>query len=79
MNDKYLKLSIKPKMKNAKISANHEIKLNDWILGHGVTKIELSMPAIERPKLKIECYLDEVDIEEVIVESEIFPLNESNK
>ncbi|EMF0481516.1 hypothetical protein IDD97_000010 [Enterococcus faecium] len=79
MNDKYLKLSIKPKMKNAKISANHEIKLNDWILGHGVTKIELSMPANERPKLKIECYLDEVDIEEVIVESEIFPLNESNK
>ncbi|MDT2671769.1 hypothetical protein [Enterococcus dongliensis] len=75
MDNEYLKLSIKPKTENPTISANHEVKLNDWVLGHGVTKIELSMPACERPKLKIECHLDEVDIKDVLVGKEILPLS----
>ena len=52
-----------------------DLKLNDWTLGRGVTNIELFMPASGKPKLKIECFIDEVDIKDVLVGPEILPLS----
>ncbi|EGP4894180.1 hypothetical protein FI615_001666 [Enterococcus faecium] len=66
-----LKLSIRKVQNYPIISANYEVKLNDWEFGHGVTKLNLSMPAGEKPKLGIECFLDEVDIRDLLIEPEI--------
>ena len=70
-----LKLSIQPKVENPTISPNYEIKLNDWTLGRGVTNIELFMPASGKPKLKIECFIDEVDIKDVLLGPKVFRLS----
>ncbi|MBL3708773.1 hypothetical protein GHK79_13405, partial [Enterococcus faecium] len=43
-----LKLSIRKVQNYPIISANYEVKLNDWEFGHGVTKLNLSMPAGEK-------------------------------
>ena len=71
VKDERLKLSIRKRTDNPIMSANYEVKLNDWELGHGVTKLNLSMPAGEKPKLTIECFLDEVDIRDLLIEPEI--------
>ncbi|MCH5385348.1 hypothetical protein DKZ23_03885 [Limosilactobacillus reuteri] len=39
------------------------VYINDHKLGHGVTGLNLSMPAGAKPKLTIECIPDEIDID----------------
>lgn len=75
-----MELSIKRKKETSVKSSDYEIKLNNQVLGKGVTKINLLMVANEKPKLTIECDLDQVDIEKVLVNKEIIPLDtdESN-
>lgn len=78
MTEEKLVLSIKSKDTNVnerKASSCYEIKLNDWVFGRGVTKINLDMPAAGIPKLTIECFVDEVEIDGLIIDKNIAPLD----
>lgn len=78
MSEEKLVLSIKSREEDKgkrKPSNHYDVKLNDWDLGRGVTKLNLDMPANGIPKLTIECFIDEVEIEGLVIDKNITPLD----
>lgn len=78
MSEEKLVLSIKSKEEDKgkrKPSNHYDVKLNDWDLGGGITKLNLDMPANGIPKLTIECFIDEVEIEGLVIDKSIAPLD----
>lgn len=78
MSEEKLVLSIKSREEDKgerKPSNHYDVKLNDWDLGRGVTKLNLGMPANGIPKLTIECFIDEVEIDGLVVDKNIVPLD----
>lgn len=69
LRNKKLKLSIKPQEKSPNKSADYEIKLNDYEIGHGVTSINLYMNANSKPELRLIAQLDDIDVEGIDVET----------
>lgn len=69
-----LKVNIKPAKENPFISANYEVSINDWVLGRGVTRISIDMPAGQKPKIVIEAVADEIEISDLLANLEIEPL-----
>lgn len=63
---KPIRLQIKKRITNQSscgYSFESAVYINGHKLGHGVTSLNLSMPAGARPKLTIECIPDEIDID----------------
>lgn len=78
MSEEKLVLSIKSRKEDdgkRKPSNHYKVKLNDWDLGRGVTKLNLDMPANGIPKLTIECFVDEIEIDGLVVDKNIAPLD----
>ena len=78
MSEEKLVLSIKSREEDKgerKLSNHYDVKLNDWDLGRGITKLNLDMPANGIPKLTIECFIDEVEIEGLVIDKNITPLD----
>jgi len=78
MSEEKLVLSIKSREEDKgerKPSSHYDVKLNDWDLGRGVTKLNLDMPANGIPKLTIECFIDEIEIDGLVVDKNIVPLD----
>lgn len=70
MNKEKLVLSISSNGNTAgKNSAFYDIQLGDWKLKRGVRSIHLDMVADNRPKLVIECWLDQIEVEGLEVEA----------
>ncbi|MFS7425166.1 hypothetical protein AB6876_03430 [Carnobacterium maltaromaticum] len=65
MSEEKLVLSIKSRVEDKgkrKPSNHYDVKLNDWDLGRGVTKLNLDMPANGIPKLTISWHYVEIII-----------------
>jgi len=63
---KPIRLQIKKRITNQSscgYSFESAVYINGLKLGHGVTGLNLSMPAGAKPKLTIECVPDEIDID----------------
>lgn len=63
---KPIRLQIKKRITNQSscgYSFESAVYINGQKLGHGVTGLNLSMPAGAKPKLTIECVPDEIDID----------------
>lgn len=63
---KTIRLQIQKRITNQSscgYSFESAVYINDHKLGHGVTGLNLSMPAGAKPKLTIECVPDEIDID----------------
>ena len=68
-----LNISLREKSPNKNgrepLSGEYKYKLNDWEMGHGVTKTTLIMDAGEKPKFIIECEPTDIIIDDVIVKA----------
>ncbi|EAE9170060.1 hypothetical protein BU180_12605 [Listeria monocytogenes] len=70
MNKEKVVLSIKSiGDTTGKNSALYDIQLGDWKLKRGVQSIHLDMVARNKPKLVIECSLDQIEVEGLEVEA----------
>lgn len=71
-----LKVSVKKRQENPLRGAHYEVKVNDLVLGRGVSNVTFELPAGQRPKMTIECFPDEIIFDELQAEIKVKPLGQ---
>ncbi|OTO00609.1 hypothetical protein A5804_002121 [Enterococcus faecium] len=71
-----LKVTVKKRQENPVRGAHYEVKVNDLVLGRGISRVAFDMPAGERPRMTIEAYPDEVIFDELQAEIKVKPLGQ---
>ncbi|PLA80386.1 hypothetical protein CYR81_09505 [Enterococcus faecalis] len=75
-SDNLLKVTVKKRQENPVRGAHYEVKVNDLVLGRGISKVTFDMPAGGRPKMIIEAYPDEIIFDELRTEIKLKPLGQ---
>ena len=75
-NDNLLNVSVRKRQVNPVRGAHYEIKVNDLVLGRGVSNVSFELPAGRRPKMTIECFPDEIIFEDLQAEIKLKPLGQ---
>lgn len=71
-----LKVSVKKRQEKPVRGADYEIKVNDLVLGRGVSNVSFELAAGKRPKMAIECFPDEIIFDELQAEIKVKPLGQ---
>ncbi|MFS1134681.1 hypothetical protein [Enterococcus hirae] len=71
-----LKVTVKKRQENPVRGAHYEVKVNDLVLGRGISRVTFDIPAGERPRMMIEAYPDEVIFDELQAEIKVKPLGQ---